>query len=66
MECSVTSNMEKKFCPKCGNASLQRVSCSTNSKGQVTYYLKKNFQYNLRGTKVRVPKKKERGRKEGM
>ncbi|KAG2224974.1 hypothetical protein INT45_000095 [Circinella minor] len=52
----VTSNMEKKFCPKCGNASLQRVSCSTNSKGQVTYYLKKNYQYNLRGTKYDIPK----------
>ncbi|KAI9278706.1 Nin one binding Zn-ribbon like-domain-containing protein [Phascolomyces articulosus] len=53
---AVTSNMEKKFCPKCGNASLQRVSCSTNSQGQVTYYLKKNYQYNLRGTKYDIPK----------
>ena len=64
MEYSVTSNMEKKFCPKCGNASLQRVSCSTNSKGQVTYYLKKNYQYNLRGTKVRVKKRKRKKRGE--
>ncbi|CDS09044.1 hypothetical protein LRAMOSA10404 [Lichtheimia ramosa] len=52
---TVTTNMEKKFCPKCGNASLQRVSCSTNSKGQVIYHLKKNFQYNLRGTKYALP-----------
>ncbi|KAI9310723.1 Nin one binding Zn-ribbon like-domain-containing protein [Dichotomocladium elegans] len=52
---TVTSNMEKKFCPKCGNASLQRVSCSTNSKGQVVYHLKKNFKYNLRGTKYDIP-----------
>ncbi|ORY96547.1 Nin one binding Zn-ribbon like-domain-containing protein [Syncephalastrum racemosum] len=52
---TVTSDMEKKFCPKCGNASLNRVSCSTNSKGEVRYYLKKNFQYNLRGTKYDIP-----------
>lgn len=48
----VTSNMEKKFCPKCGNASLLRVSCSTDSKGRIKYHLKHGFQYRLRGTKV--------------
>jgi hypothetical protein len=44
--------MEKKFCPNCGNATLIRTSTSTDANGNVTYYLKKNFQYNLRGTKV--------------
>ncbi|KAI9499178.1 Nin one binding Zn-ribbon like-domain-containing protein [Zychaea mexicana] len=53
---TVTTNMEKKFCPKCGNASLQRVSCSTNGQGHVTYHLKKNYQYNLRGTKYDIPR----------
>ncbi|KAF7726824.1 Nin1 binding protein [Apophysomyces ossiformis] len=52
---TVTSNMEKKFCPKCGNASLRRVSCSTNSKGEIRYHLKRNFTHNLRGTKYDVP-----------
>lgn len=56
---SVTSDMDKKFCPKCGNASLMRTSCSTDQYGNVTYWFKKNFQYNLRGTKV----KKERWEK---
>ncbi|KAG0168069.1 Nin1 binding protein [Apophysomyces sp. BC1015] len=52
---TVTSNMEKKFCPKCGNASLRRVSCSTNNKGEIRYHLKRDFVHNLRGTKYDVP-----------
>lgn len=51
----VTNNLEKKFCPKCGNATLQRVTCSTNSKGQISYHLKKNFQYRLRGSVYDIP-----------
>ncbi|RUS17018.1 Nin one binding Zn-ribbon like-domain-containing protein [Endogone sp. FLAS-F59071] len=51
----VTTDMEKKFCPRCGNTTLMRTSCSTDEDGNVTYYLKKNFQYNLRGTKFAIP-----------
>ncbi|CAI2169687.1 2627_t:CDS:2 [Funneliformis geosporum] len=51
----VTTNMEKQFCPKCGNATLIRTSTSTDANGNVTYYLKKNFQYNLRGSKYSIP-----------
>lgn len=51
----VTNDLEKKFCPKCGNSTLQRVSCSTNTKGEIKYHLKKNFQYRLRGTKYDIP-----------
>ncbi|GBC05927.1 hypothetical protein RclHR1_06500009 [Rhizophagus clarus] len=54
----ITTNMEKKFCPKCGNAALIRTSTSTDANGNVTYYLKKNFQYNLRGTKYSIPEPK--------
>ncbi|KAM3578991.1 20S-pre-rRNA D-site endonuclease nob1 [Umbelopsis sp. WA50703] len=52
----VTSDMDKKFCPKCGNSSLMRTSCSTDQYGNVTYWMKKNFQYNLRGTKYNIPR----------
>ncbi|KAI9487774.1 MAG: Nin one binding Zn-ribbon like-domain-containing protein [Benjaminiella poitrasii] len=52
---TVTNDMEKKFCPKCGNATLQRVTCSTNSKGEIAYHLKRNFQYRLRGTVYDIP-----------
>ncbi|KAG2232088.1 Nin one binding Zn-ribbon like-domain-containing protein [Thamnidium elegans] len=51
----VTNDLEKKFCPKCGNSTLQRVTCSTNSKGEIAYHLKKNFQYRLRGSVYDIP-----------
>ncbi|CAB4424919.1 unnamed protein product [Rhizophagus irregularis] len=54
----ITTNTEKKFCPNCGNAALIRTSTSTDANGNVTYYLKKNFQYNLRGTKYSIPEPK--------
>ncbi|CAG8724438.1 3491_t:CDS:2, partial [Acaulospora colombiana] len=53
-----TTDMEKQFCPTCGNATLIRTSTSTDANGNVTYYLKKNFQYNLRGTKYSIPEPK--------
>ncbi|KAG0049556.1 Nin1 binding protein [Gryganskiella cystojenkinii] len=51
----VTSDMDKKFCPSCGNATLMRTSTSTDQNGNVKYYLKKNMNYNLRGTKYSIP-----------
>ncbi|CAG8535726.1 9740_t:CDS:2 [Funneliformis mosseae] len=50
----ITTNMEKQFCPNCGNATLIRTSTSTDANGNVIYYLKKNFQYNLRGSKILI------------
>ncbi|CAG8823757.1 5949_t:CDS:2, partial [Racocetra persica] len=54
----ITTNTEKQFCPSCGSATLIRTSASTDMNGKVTYYLKKNFQYNLRGTKYSIPNPK--------
>ncbi|KND04395.1 rRNA-binding endoribonuclease [Spizellomyces punctatus DAOM BR117] len=51
----VTKDMEKKFCPSCGNSTLIRTTVGVDSDGKVTYYLKKNFQYNTRGTKYNIP-----------
>ncbi|KAI9295148.1 hypothetical protein K502DRAFT_365267 [Neoconidiobolus thromboides FSU 785] len=51
----VTTNMEKRFCPKCGGNTLTRVTSSVDKDGNVRYYLKKNYQYNLRGTKYNIP-----------
>ncbi|KAF9578106.1 Nin1 binding protein [Lunasporangiospora selenospora] len=51
----VTSDMDKQFCPNCGNATLMRTSTSTDQNGNVRYYLKKNMVYNLRGTKYSIP-----------
>ncbi|KAG0240792.1 Nin1 binding protein [Actinomortierella wolfii] len=52
---AVTHDMERKFCPDCGNATLMRTSTSTDQNGNVKYYLKKNMVYNLRGTKYSIP-----------
>ena len=38
------------FCPSCGNNTLIRTSVGIDECGKVTYYLKKNFQYNNRGS----------------
>ncbi|KAJ1340762.1 hypothetical protein BSLG_004856 [Batrachochytrium salamandrivorans] len=54
----VTKDMSKQFCPSCGNSTLIRTSVGVDANGQVTYYLKKDFQYNLRGTKYSIPKPK--------
>ncbi|KAI8919841.1 Nin one binding Zn-ribbon like-domain-containing protein [Powellomyces hirtus] len=54
----VTKDMEKKFCPSCGNNTLIRTSVGVDSFGNVKYYLKKNFQYNNRGTKFSIPEPK--------
>ncbi|KAI9344298.1 Nin one binding Zn-ribbon like-domain-containing protein [Obelidium mucronatum] len=50
-----TTDMTKIFCPSCGNNTLMRTSCSVDGNGRMTYYLKRNYQYNLRGTKYSIP-----------
>lgn len=53
---NVTRQMNKQFCPKCGQATLTRTSCSTDSSGNMRLHLKKNFQYNKRGNVYSIPK----------
>ncbi|KAI5924214.1 Nin one binding Zn-ribbon like-domain-containing protein [Camillea tinctor] len=52
----VTREMNKQFCPRCGQPTLTRVSCSTDSSGNFTLHLKRNFQWNNRGNVYSVPK----------
>ncbi|KAI1113311.1 Nin one binding Zn-ribbon like-domain-containing protein [Nemania sp. NC0429] len=52
----VTRDTSKQFCPRCGQATLTRVSCATDQAGRVTVYLKKNYQWNNRGNVYSVPK----------
>ncbi|KAI8909058.1 Nin one binding Zn-ribbon like-domain-containing protein [Gorgonomyces haynaldii] len=51
----VTKDMSKIFCPSCGNSTLLRTSCAVEEDGTLTLYLKKNFQYNNRGTQYSIP-----------
>ncbi|KAI0547927.1 Nin one binding Zn-ribbon like-domain-containing protein [Xylaria curta] len=52
----ITRDTSKQFCPRCGQATLTRVSCATDAAGNFTVYLKKNFQWNNRGNVYSVPK----------
>ncbi|KAJ1970286.1 20S-pre-rRNA D-site endonuclease nob1 [Dispira parvispora] len=54
----VVTDLEKKFCPDCGNATLTRVSASVDEKGGLKLYLKHNYHYNLRGKRFSIPKPK--------
>lgn len=51
-----TKDMEKRFCPNCGQPTLTRTSCSTDQHGNFRVHLKKNFQWNNRGNVYSVPK----------
>ncbi|KAI1206909.1 D-site 20S pre-rRNA nuclease [Annulohypoxylon truncatum] len=53
---AITRDMGKQFCPRCGQSTLTRVSCSTDSGGNFTVHLKRNFQWNNRGNVYSVPK----------
>ncbi|TPX08245.1 uncharacterized protein E0L32_001859 [Thyridium curvatum] len=52
----VTRQMDKQFCPSCGQATLTRVSCSTDAQGNFKLHLKRNFQWSHRGNVYSVPK----------
>lgn len=52
----ITKDMDKQFCPSCGQPTLLRTSCSTDDKGNFRVHLKKSFQWNNRGNVYSVPK----------
>lgn len=53
---TLTRDMTKQFCPRCGGPTLLRVSCTTDTDGKVSVHLKKNMQWNNRGNVYSVPK----------
>lgn len=53
---SITKDMAKQFCPRCGQPALIRTSCSTDKDGNFKVHLKKNMQYNTRGNVYSIPK----------
>lgn len=53
---SIVKDMSKQFCPRCGGATLARVSCSTTSKGEFRIHLARNYVHNKRGDKFSIPK----------
>lgn len=53
---AVCKDTTKQFCPKCGQPTLLRTSCSTDEHGVFRLHLKRNFQWNNRGNVYSVPK----------
>lgn len=52
-----TRQMDRRFCPSCGQAALLRAACTVDDRtGKLTVHLKKNFQWNNRGNVYSVPK----------
>lgn len=53
----ITRDMSKQFCPRCGSAdTLLRTTSITKSDGTFQVFLKKNFQYRVRGQVYSIPK----------
>lgn len=53
---NVSKDLSKQFCPRCGQASLTRVACSTDAAGGFNVHLKKGFKLNTRGDRYSIPK----------
>lgn len=51
-----TKEVDKQFCPRCGQPTLNRVSCTTSATGEFKIHLSKTYQHNNRGNKYSVPK----------
>lgn len=57
--CFTTSTeMERLFCPKCGNNTMERVSYSVGQDGHMTFYTRANRPTKLSGTRYSLPKPK--------
>ncbi|KAL2754751.1 hypothetical protein ACRALDRAFT_1064567 [Sodiomyces alcalophilus JCM 7366] len=52
----ICKKMDSQFCPKCGQPTLTRVSCTTADDGSFQIHLKRNFQWNNRGNVYSIPK----------
>jgi rRNA maturation endonuclease Nob1 len=57
---TVTFDMDKMFCHKCGNACLERIACSVHKSGHYKLHFRKKNRRgpNLMGTKFSIPKMK--------
>ncbi|KAF4120611.1 RNA-binding protein NOB1 [Geosmithia morbida] len=52
-----TRDMERRFCPTCGQPTLIRTACTIDDRtGELKVHLKRNFQWNNRGNVYSVPK----------
>jgi RNA-binding protein NOB1 len=52
---AIEPDVKRIFCPKCGNNTLLRVSCSSDENGDVKFFFNAKKKINLRGTKFGIP-----------
>jgi len=57
----ITQELDRMFCPACGNATLARLSYSIDANGVYRYHYKKNRRINTRGSKYSIPREKNNG-----
>jgi RNA-binding protein NOB1 len=67
---TIYGNDDKKgqrlFCDKCGSNTLHRIAASVDrNSGRLKLHMKKNYQYNTRGTKFALPKAGKANKYEG-
>lgn len=55
---TINLDIERKFCEKCGNSTLAKVSVYISTTGELTYFENPKRKINLRGTKFSIPKQK--------
>mmetsp|Transcript_2550 Transcript_2550/g.2898 ORF Transcript_2550/g.2898 Transcript_2550/m.2898 type:complete len:504 (+) Transcript_2550:161-1672(+) len=58
----ITKELNRLFCPACGNATLARLSYSIDANGVHRYHYKKNRRINTRGSKYSIPHEKSNGK----
>ncbi|KAH3769925.1 RNA-binding protein NOB1-like [Dreissena polymorpha] len=51
----ITTNVQKLFCPHCGNKTLTKVSMTVNEDGSVRYFLSRRRPVNTHGLQFRLP-----------
>lgn len=54
----ICTNMEKEFCPVCGNHTLQRIAMTVNDDGSIQYFMSRRRPVNLRGLRHSLPNPK--------
>lgn len=58
-----THQIDRRFCDRCGNPTLIRTSYMIDAQGMRHLFLKKNFQFNNRGTIAPIPPPRSQGGK---
>ena len=57
---SITTKMDKLFCPSCGNPSLAKLGVTLRKNGQPDFHYAKGRRVNIRGSKYPLPNPKVR------